>query len=229
MLSTTLIFSLLSFSILIDVSHQSKSSDDERTIIRTMEKLSVHSEVANLRRLFFPSNISEKVNVDFSLAKRDEFPYFYFLINHSSRGILTIRKEIDRDDLCRRRRCRCDSWCDLELEILINGEVFNIEIITIRILDRNDHQPRFPNENGRLNLTIVENAPIGASIKLESAVDHDQGHHGIVGKLSQTFSVTFHVDFCLFNNFYSLQLILWFRRSLYPFHFVTIFSDRIYR
>ena len=93
----------------------------------------------------------------------------YFLINHSSRGILTIRKEIDRDELCRIRRCRCDTWCDLELEIIINSEQFNIELITIRIIDRNDHKPMFSND--QLNLTIVENAQIGAMIKLESAID----------------------------------------------------------
>ena len=155
---------------------------DEHFLIRTMEKLPVHSEVINLRRLFFPKNVSEPLNVDFSLAKRDEFPYMYFLINHSSRGILTIRKEIDRDELCRLRRCRCETWCDLELEVLINGEQLNIELVTVRILDRNDHKPVFSTLKNPFNLTIVENAPIGATIKLEPAIDQDQGHHGIVGK-----------------------------------------------
>jgi hypothetical protein len=156
---------------------------DDHFIIRTIEKLPVHTEVINLRRLLFGKNISESVTADFSLAKRDEFPYMYFLINHSSRGILTIRKEIDRDDLCRLRRCRCDTWCDLELEIFINSEQFNIELITIRIIDRNDHKPVFSNLNNQLNLTIVENAPIGAMIKLEAAIDHDQGQNSIIGML----------------------------------------------
>ena len=150
-----------------------------------MEKLPVHTEVINLRRLLFPRNVSDSVNVDFTLAKRDEFPYMYFLINHSSRGILTIRKEIDRDELCRLRRCRCDTWCDLELELFINSAHFNIELITIRILDRNDHKPVFANQNSPLNLTIVENAQVGAMIKLEAATDPDQGTNGIVGKKFQ--------------------------------------------
>ncbi len=152
---------------------------DDHLIIRTIEKLPVHSEVINLRRLLFSKELFESINADFSLAKRDEFPYMYFLINHSSRGILTIRKEIDRDELCRLRRCRCDTWCDLELEIIINSEQLNIELITIRIIDQNDHQPIFL--NNYLNLSIVENAPIGAMIKLESAIDHDQGQNSIVG------------------------------------------------
>jgi protocadherin delta 1 len=152
---------------------------DDHFIIRTIEKLPVHTEVINLRRLLLAKNLSDSITADFSLAKRDEFPYMYFLINHSSRGILTIRKEIDRDELCRLRRCRCDTWCDLELEIIINSEQFNIELITIRIMDRNDHKPTFSTD--QLNLTIVENAQIGAMIKLESANDYDQGQNSIVG------------------------------------------------
>lgn len=155
---------------------------DERLLVRTTEKLPVHTEVINLRRLLLPKNISESIAADFSLAKRDEFPYMYFLINHSRRGILTIRKEIDRDELCRLRRCRCDTWCDLELEILINGEQFNIELITVRVLDRNDHKPTFSNHH--VNVTIVEHAQIGAMIKLEAAIDHDQGKNGVVGRCS---------------------------------------------
>jgi len=154
---------------------------EDHFIIRTIEKLPVHTEVINLRRLLLSNNISDSISADFSLAKRDEFPYMYFLINHSSRGILTIRKEIDRDELCRKRRCRCDTWCDLELEIFVNSEQFNIELITIRILDQNDHSPQFLSLNNQLNLTIVENAPIGAIIKLEPAIDYDQGLNGIVG------------------------------------------------
>ena len=148
-------------------------------IIRTIEKLPVHTEVINLRRLLFRKNFSDSIDVDFSLARQDDFPYMYFLINHSSRGILTIRKKIDRDGLCRLRRCRCDTWCDLELEILINSEQFNIEFIKIRIIDLNDHKPMF--SNSHVNLTIVENAQIGAIIKLEAAVDHDQGQNSITG------------------------------------------------
>ena len=174
--SISLLFLLMMFTAVNSQQH------DEHLIIRTIEKLPVHTEVINLRRLLFPKNLSDSFNVDFSLAKRDEFPYMFFLINHSSRGQLTIRKEIDRDELCRLRRCRCDTWCDLELEILINSEQFNIELITIRILDRNDHKPVFSNQNNPLNLTIVENAPIGAMIKLEAAIDHDQGPNGIVGR-----------------------------------------------
>jgi hypothetical protein len=156
--------------------------EEDHLIIRTIEKLPVHTEVINLRRLFLVKNISERISTDFSLAKRDEFPYMYFLINHSSRGILTIRKEIDRDELCRQRRCRCDTWCDLELEIFVNSEQFNIELITIRIIDQNDHSPQFTSFNHQLNLTIVESAPIGAMIKLEPAIDYDQGLNGIVGR-----------------------------------------------
>ena len=158
---------------------QQQQQDHQLYLIRTIEKLPVHTQVINLRQLFFGKDIDENYPIDFSLAKRDEFPYMFFLINHSTRGILTIRKEIDRDELCRLRRCRCDTWCDFELEILVNSQQFNIEFLTIRILDRNDHKPTFI--NSQLNLTIVENAPIGARIQLESAIDHDQGQNSIVG------------------------------------------------
>jgi len=169
---------------------QQQHQEEDRFIIRTIEKLPVHTEVTNLRRLLLSNNVSDSINVDFSLAKRDEFPYMYFLINHSSRGILTIRKEIDRDELCRKRRCRCDTWCDLELEIFVNSEQFNIELITIRILDQNDHIPQFSSLNNQLNLTIVESAPIGAMIKLEPAIDYDQGVNGIMGmKIEFCFSI----------------------------------------
>lgn len=152
---------------------------DDHFVVRINEKLPVHSEVVNLRRFLFGQSQSDSKIADFSLAKRDEFPYMYFLISHSSRGLLTIRKEIDRDELCRLRRCRCDAWCDLELEIIINSEQYNIELITIRIIDQNDHKPVFSMK--QLNLTIVENAQIGAMIKLEAAIDHDQGQNSIIG------------------------------------------------
>ncbi|CAF0939092.1 unnamed protein product [Rotaria sordida] len=176
---------------------------DDHFIIRTIEKLPVHTEVINLRRLLYPKNFSDNMNVDFSLVKRDEFPYMYFLINHSSRGILTIRKEIDRDELCRLRRCRCDTWCDLELEIIINSEKFNIELITIRIIDRNDHKPIFL--NNYINLTIVENAQIGAMIKLEAAVDYDQGQNSIIGySLLSSQSLPFSLRYNLIRGDLSL-------------------------
>ncbi|UJR27627.1 hypothetical protein I4U23_008908 [Adineta vaga] len=180
-----------------------KCQQDDRFLIRTKEKSPVQTEVINLRRLFFPKNFSDSINVDFSLAKRDEFPYMYFIINHSTRGILTIQKEIDRDELCRLRRCRCDTWCDLELEILINSEQFNIELITIRILDRNDHKPTFT--NNRLNLTIVEHAQIGAMIKLEAAVDQDQGNNSIIGySIVSTTALPFSLRYDLLRSDLSL-------------------------
>ncbi|CAF0970255.1 unnamed protein product, partial [Adineta ricciae] len=136
-------------------------------------------------------------------AKRDEFPYMYFIINHSSRGILTIQKEIDRDELCRLRRCRCDTWCDLELEILINSEQFNIELITIRILDRNDHKPTFT--HNQLNLTIVEHAQIGAMIKLDAAIDQDQGNNSIIGySIASSISLPFSLRYDLLRGDLSL-------------------------
>lgn len=169
-----------------------RQQQDPPYLIRTIEKLPVHTEVVNLRQLFFGKDFDDKNSpIDFSLVKRDEFPYMFFLINHSTRGILTIRKEIDRDELCRLRRCRCDTWCDLELEILVNSQQFNIEFLTIRVLDRNDHRPTFA--NSQLNLTIVENAPIGARIQLESAIDHDQGQNSIVGTCVIFFSSYFKV------------------------------------
>lgn len=165
-----------------------QQSPDDHRIIRTLEKLPVHTEVVNLRQLFLPNHPTESaVTADFMLAKRDEYPYLYFLINHSSRGILTIRKEIDRDQLCRLRRCRCDTWCDLELEIFVNHEQFHLEVLTIRVLDQNDHRPQFSTLSEQLQVTIVENAPVGARIKLESAIDQDQGENGIVGKYRKFF------------------------------------------
>ncbi|CAF4697926.1 unnamed protein product [Rotaria sp. Silwood2] len=175
---------------------------DNHFIIRTIEKLPVHTEVINLRRLLLSSNnISDSINADFSLAKRDEFPYMFFIINHSSRGILTIRKEINRDELCRLRRCRCDTWCDLELEIFVNNAQFNIELLTIRILDKNDHSPQFSSLNNQLNLTIVESAQIGAMIKLEPAIDYDQGQSGIIGySLVSSAHLPFSLRYDLIRN-----------------------------
>lgn len=164
---------------------------DGEIFLMSVEKSPVHSEVANLRNLFlFNQSLSTetKDQVDFILAKRDEFPYFYFIINHSSQGILTIRKEIDRDQLCRLRRCRCDSSCDLELELFVNRNELTVEILIIRILDRNDHRPEFSAPSQTLSINIVENAPRGAEIKLEPAIDYDYGENGIQGFLLCFFS-----------------------------------------
>ena len=155
-------------------------SSAEHRLIQLIEKLPVQTEVINLRELFLTN---ETVEGDFFLAKKDEYPYWFFLINHSSRGVLTIQKEIDRDQLCRLRRCRCDTHCDLELEIFVHTNEFNVELLIIRLIDQNDHRPRFSNLNQRVQLNIVENAPIGAKIKLEPAIDDDQGENGLMGML----------------------------------------------
>ncbi|CAF1220075.1 unnamed protein product [Rotaria magnacalcarata] len=182
-----------------------QQQQENHFIIRTIEKLPVHTEVINLRRLLLSNNTTDSITADFSLAKRDEFPYMFFIINHSSQGILTIRKEIDRDELCRLRRCRCDTWCDLELEIFINIDKYNLEYITIRILDKNDHSPQFSSLNNQLNLTIVESAPIGASIKLEPAIDYDQGQNGIIGySLVSSSPLPFSLHYDLTRNDLSL-------------------------
>ncbi|CAF1544829.1 unnamed protein product, partial [Didymodactylos carnosus] len=145
--------------------------------VTTTEKLPVSSTVAKLRDIFHDESMTQNNNIDFSMAKRDEYPYMYFIINHSGRGILTIQKPIDRDELCRTRKCRCDQ-CDLQLEIILNPH-FNIELLTIRVLDINDHIPQFSYEN--FNLSIVENAKIGSVLKLEPAVDRDYGQNSIIG------------------------------------------------
>ncbi|CAF0804287.1 unnamed protein product [Didymodactylos carnosus] len=131
-------------------------------IVTTTEKLPVSSIVAKLRDIFHSESMTQNNNIDFSMAKRDEYPYMHFIINHSGRGILTIQKPIDRDELCRMRKCRCEQ-CDLHLEIILNPR-FNIELLTIRVLD----------------LSIVENAKIGSILKLEPAVDRDYGQNSII-------------------------------------------------
>lgn len=155
------------------------SSFADQRLIHLMEKLPVQTEVINLRDLFLPN---QTIDADFFLAKKDDYPYFYFFINHSSRAILTIRKQIDRDQLCRLRRCRCEIHCDLELEIFVQTNEFNVELLILRLIDQNDHRPRFVNfHQEKMSLTIVENAPIGAAVKLEPAIDDDQGEHGLMG------------------------------------------------
>ena len=58
---------------------QIHQQQEHHFVIQTKEKLPVHTEVTNLRRLLLSNNISDNIHADFSLAKRDEFPYIFFL------------------------------------------------------------------------------------------------------------------------------------------------------
>ncbi|XP_030621297.1 protocadherin Fat 4-like [Chanos chanos] len=83
------------------------------------------------------------------------------------KGILLVRKRIDREELCGQTLP-----CSFSFEIVLQNpmELFSI---TVEIIDINDNSPAFPSKE--ITLDISESAALGAQFVLGGAVDPDVG------------------------------------------------------
>jgi hypothetical protein len=101
----------------------------------------------------------------------------YFLLD-DLKGTITVKRPLDREDLCRTGICSCLNECLLKLEInALSDSYTHIIYLPIIILDENDNYCYFPNEIYHLN--ISENVRLNSRIILPIAYDPDQSPNNI--------------------------------------------------
>uniref|UniRef100_A0A3Q3XIZ5 Protocadherin-8 n=1 Tax=Mola mola TaxID=94237 RepID=A0A3Q3XIZ5_MOLML len=88
-------------------------------------------------------------------------------------GLLSVADAIDREQLCPRTP-RCFITFDI---VARSREKFQLIHVEIEVRDINDHPPRFPRNETRLE--IVENVPLGSKFPLQVALDQDVGENYI--------------------------------------------------
>ncbi|XP_056328885.1 protocadherin beta-15-like [Danio aesculapii] len=100
-----------------------------------------------------------------------------FSVNQND-GVLYVNGKIDREEVCER-----STPCLINLKIALQNPL-EIHYVTVEILDVNDHSPRFPENEKRLE--IWESAMPGARYPLQAARDPDSGANSVqTYKLSQ--------------------------------------------
>ncbi|XP_066524874.1 protocadherin alpha-7-like [Hoplias malabaricus] len=100
-----------------------------------------------------------------------------FLVNQNN-GVLCVDQKIDRE-----RICDGTSSCVIDLKIVVENPL-EIHYVAVEITDVNDHAPRFPDKQQRVE--IAESTFPGVRFQLESAHDPDVGVNSVRSyKLSQ--------------------------------------------
>lgn len=99
------------------------------------------------------------------------------LFDIETNGKVVVAKPIDLESLCQEREvcCAYSQPCQLSYTVMVEDSRSEdlVEIsLRIRIIDVNDHAPRFRNPNGQV-VQISEKALIGTSINIDPAVDSD--------------------------------------------------------
>ena len=90
-------------------------------------------------------------------------------------GHLILQSAIDRDAMCSKQQCSCQS-CEVLLQLIVQTpEEILYQIIEIQIKDRNDHSPNFDKHSMLRIIHIKENVPLGYRIVLPNANDPDEG------------------------------------------------------
>lgn len=154
----------------------------------TIEFLLIGVSVVQARYLrLTPVNISELSPIGTSIiqlldvlpASNWEFSFLtrtsiasYFLLD-DLKGTITVKRPLDREDLCRLGLCSCIDECSIKLEINALSDSFTYIInLPIRIVDENDNFCYFSNSIYHLN--ISENVRLNARLILPVAHDPDQ-------------------------------------------------------
>lgn len=91
-------------------------------------------------------------------------------------GSVLVARPIDLESLCAEMQecCSHSTPCELQTTIIdrVNSERIQSIQLRVRILDVNDHAPRFPNPEGQ-TVAISEKAPVGSLVGIEHALDND--------------------------------------------------------
>ena len=115
-------------------------------------------------------------NWEFSFLTRTSVAS-YFLID-DLKGTVTVKRPLDREDLCRLSLCSCINECLLKLEINALSDNYTYIInLPIRILDENDNFCYFSNR--LFNLNVSENVRLNTRLLLPLAHDPDQAPNNV--------------------------------------------------
>ncbi|XP_059372777.1 protocadherin beta-15-like [Carassius carassius] len=121
-------------------------------------------------------NIAKDLGIDHRTLKERGFRIVstsgesMFSVNQND-GVLYVNGKIDREEVCDR-----STPCLINLKIALDNPL-EIHYISIEILDVNDHSPRFPENEKRLE--IGESVLPGARYPLQAAHDPDSGSNSV--------------------------------------------------
>ncbi|CAF0983298.1 unnamed protein product [Adineta steineri] len=117
----------------------------------------------------------------------------YFLLDNL-KGTITIKRLLDRENLCHLNLCSCSNECLIKLEINAISDIYtHLLSLPIIIFDENDNYCYFSNEIFHLN--ISENIRINTRIILPLAYDPDLTPNNIQSYYFQTNNYTeFYLD-----------------------------------
>ncbi|CAF2940456.1 unnamed protein product [Rotaria sp. Silwood2] len=145
---------------------------------------------------------------------------------HNETGHLIIKSILDREQMCLKRQCSCNS-CEiiLQLSIKLKDKII-YKIIEIKIKDRNDHSPNFDKQSMIHVIHIKENVPLGYRIILPSASDPDEGFNSVQSyRLDGPDSDDFDVDFSSYDIPYLIVRSSLDRQRLSSYSLVLTASD----
>ncbi|XP_050983301.1 protocadherin gamma-C3-like isoform X5 [Labeo rohita] len=121
-------------------------------------------------------NIAKDLGIDHRILKERGFRIVstsgesMFIVNQND-GVLYVNGKIDREEVCER-----STPCLINLKIALENPL-EIHYVTVEILDVNDHSPRFPEIEKRLE--IGESVLPGARYPLQAARDPDSGSNSV--------------------------------------------------
>uniref|UniRef100_A0A8C1GDD0 Protocadherin 2 alpha c n=1 Tax=Cyprinus carpio TaxID=7962 RepID=A0A8C1GDD0_CYPCA len=121
-------------------------------------------------------NLAKDLGLDIRTLKERRFRIVstsgdsLFTVNQND-GILSVNGKIDREEVCEK-----SGSCVINLKIALENPL-EIHYVSIEIVDVNDHAPRFPEKEKRLE--ISESALPGARYQLQAARDPDGGMNSV--------------------------------------------------
>uniref|UniRef100_A0A8C7Q091 Protocadherin 2 alpha c n=1 Tax=Oncorhynchus mykiss TaxID=8022 RepID=A0A8C7Q091_ONCMY len=121
-------------------------------------------------------NVAKDLGIDLSTLKDRGFRIVsgstepLFQVNQNT-GILYVNRKIDREEVCER-----SNVCMINLKTVLENPL-EIHYVSVEVLDVNDHSPRFPDTEKRLE--ISESVLPGVRFQLQAALDPDSGQYSV--------------------------------------------------